>query len=232
MSLDFYNCKLTYGLIPFGAATGQRAILIDIGNNPDTSHVEGDAYRLFREKVVDFKLEKEYFKALDGSLMTFLIFKGGAVELNDNATEFQDFFHELSKEAALLQMPLTNDKKRPPFCIWYGLPIEFSSQREGTGEVYQYFNSCWAIIKQPVQKEINYLGLQQLINHQFSMVCFEYVEKETEKTLEDLKKRYNFFKKAAFIDAGEKPSSVCKFRCIENDIRYYRYEKGDYTLCL
>jgi hypothetical protein len=226
MSLTLYKKRLDYGLIPYGPAIGQRAIKIDIGNNPETSYESGDLYRIFKQKIKEYELDKEYIEAINGSSSVFLLFKGGAIEKNENAEEWDEFFTALSKESVNVQKTLKLDKQgkiRPPFCIWYGLPEEMSSKRAGTADVYQYFNNCFSIISLPLSKKFNGLGLQQLLNHQFSVLCIEYKEKETEELYESFKGKYNLIKKVSFIDSEDNTECI-KF-CLDNDLRYYAHPK-------
>jgi hypothetical protein len=231
MSLDLYKKEFKFGLIPYGPAIGQRAIQIDIGSNIDTKYVKGDTYRIFKEKIKEADLEKQFIEAINGSSSIFLLFKGGGVELNENAIELQEFFLALGKESLEVQktLKLAVNKVKPPFCVWYGLPQEFSTKRENTGDIFQYFNSCYLIFNSSEDK-YNPLGLQQVLNHQFSMICMNYVENKTEKLYKELKEKFNLTRKVAFIDENEQQSEKCKQFCLSKDIRYYRYEKGDNLL--
>jgi hypothetical protein len=210
--------NVTHGLIPFGPSSGQRGLLIEF----EESTEEIDLYDDFKKKIKSNKLEKFYLDAINGTLSEFLLFKGELFEKNDYANLWSDFIDKIGNESVNIQktLKINNDKLRPPFCIYVGLPQEFSTTREKIGDVFQYFNVCYAVLDQ--KQKFNNLGLQQLINHQFSVLCIK-ADKDFEKYVKKELSKFNTVRKISIIDTNtqDKESNALIEKVLKTDYRYY-----------
>jgi hypothetical protein len=213
--------NIKYGLIPYGAGIGQRALLIETQIDESTDNI----YDNFKDQLKAFKLEKEYLNAINGTSSVFLFFTGNIV-LNAYAKQLEDLLTKISKESVNVQktLKLAPDKIRPPFMVWAGAPIELSSTRQGIGDVYQYFNVVYILLKKDV--EFNLMGLQQMLNHQFSSLCicddYEFIN--------ELKEKFNLNNKVCLIST--KNHVEIQKECLKNSYRYYQYFDSKYILNL
>jgi hypothetical protein len=210
--------KVSHGFIPYGPSIGQKGILIEF----EETDVETDLYEDLKKEIKSNKLEKFYLDAINGTLTEFLLFKGGLFEKNDYEKEWSNLIDQIGHESITVQktLKINPDKLRPPFCIYVGLPQEFSSTREKIGDVFQYFNVCYALLDQ--KQKFNNLGLQQLINHQFSVLCIK-ADKDFEKYITKELSKFNITRKVSIIDTNNLVENSDKLieKVLKTDYRYY-----------
>jgi len=214
MPLQINN--LEYGLIPFGPGYGERGIIIDIGEISDITE-ESTLTTLFEKlkiKIKELDLEKQWLTAIDGTNSTFLLFKGNnGIEKEENQPEWDNFNRQLSKESVQIQMTLKlrPDQLKPPFCIWFGKPENFTGNRL----FYEYFNCIYGII----ENNFNPLATQEIVNHKFSAITL--IANENYKSIvDDLNLKYKLNRKLYIIGKSEELQEYCM-------IKGYRY---NYTL--
>jgi hypothetical protein len=206
--------------VPFGAAIGQRALLIETEDDETSTESIVDS---FKNAIKEF--EKEYYNALNGSHSVFFILTGRIIE-NAFAKQLEELCIGISKEAVTVQktLKLTPDKIKPPFLVWAGNPIEMSSIRQKTGDAYQYFNVVYILLNG--KTDYNAMGLQQMLNHNFSMLCI----KDDILFLNHLKRKFNLTNKVCLISS--KDHEKAQKECLTNAYRYYPHFDSDLVLKL
>jgi hypothetical protein len=213
---------IKYGLIPFGPAGGTRALMIDIGENDAEWKDDWNLYKDLKSKIIDLKLEVDWINAMNGSLSTFIIFKGGVIEKPEHYDEWDKFHRELSRESyeAQVALKIAPDKVRPPYCIWVGIPKEYTSKKS----FYEYFNNIYALI---IDENYNHMALQEIINHVFSCVSI-LAEKDKIKIANEVRKTFNLsFTKMNIV--GNKLNNLgteATEYCLTYGIRYYFKSEG------
>lgn len=219
--------SIQFGLIPYGPAIGQRSLLIEANNIKDKKKISEtdeeytyDLYDDFKSKLD--KLEKHYIEAINGSSSVFLAFTGDFIK-NDNSQELDEFISKISSESVKIQksLKLTPDKIKPPFLVWVGTPKEVSSIRQNTGDVYQYFNAVYILLK---SEKYNQLGVQQALNHQFSSIC---IYNDIDLALK-IKNKYGIDKKISMI--SQKDHELVQEKCLQYNFRYYKYFNSQHVL--
>jgi hypothetical protein len=215
--------KIEWGLVPYGPATGKRALLIDFGENDEVfdSNNEKTLYQEFKNKIVEIGYSDYYLSAVNGSHSTFLFFIGGSIEKDVHQAQWDQFNLLMTRDSIDVQktLRLSPDKLKPPFCIWAGTPTVFSSKRQ----FYQYFNCIYAILDE--KSNFSPLALQEVLNHQFSIIAYKI--QDTFTSVEKLGE-FNLVNKLNLIDM--KNLEYAREYALQNNYRYYLYTDLDLLL--
>ena len=216
--------KVDFGLIPFGPGNGQPAVKLDIGEN-DEELKKNDHSTLYNdivEKIKEQDLEQEWLNAINGTLSVFIVFTGGVIEKEKHWLEWDNFNRVLSRNSLDVQktLKLRPDQVRPPFCIWAGVPTDFTGNRQ----FYQYFNCTYGLLK---NKDYGQLALQEIINHQFSSII---VLNDQDDLITEIRGKYKLDHKLIILDTKNNGKDKVAQYCFTKKLKYNHASVGQHFL--
>jgi hypothetical protein len=198
--------SIEYGMYTFGPMIGQRCLEVAFKEGEST-----DLYAEFKTALINSGHEEQFFDAINGSQSTFISFVGGLIEKGENAEEWGTFVQSISQQSLQLQkhpesLKTNMGQLRPPYFIFIGRPKVFTGSRD----FYQNFNVVVAIID---NAEYSQMALQEMLNHQFSVVVVPIDAMHKAPSLISSAK-----KKTVVIDGS---GGQLVDYCLENSYRYY-----------
>jgi len=232
------RCKsVKFGAMPYGPATGQRALEVTIEMDPDSTQGwnredprEVPCYNQFRDILERESLEAAYTKAIDGTQSVFLIFKGGSIETIDAAEEWNAFATAVTRDnidfgKQILKLDpaaLIKGQIKPPFMIYRGKPTVFTATRDW----YQNFNVVLAEIDfTDGAQGVSQVALQEMINHQNGQVM-AFVDDVSQ--LGVFFQPMNQIRKTCVVDVSEVVGQEIFDLCMERNYRYYLLNLHDW----